>query len=266
MLFEYYSIRMKDAEPGKAALHVTPHFDEVHSSIKHFKEKHPDKNIVAYKHEVKKGPMGMTHKRKVMFGKDKPASDQVSESTKSFKTLMRSIEDKKSIKNLKVPSPAERKEMDKPKPAPVQEAVSPMLGKTVHSVTHGEDTYTIHDMGSPSSTSAFKVRRNGTLLSNHASSGNAHLWLKSHIASKKNINESTTYTHMVHVQGEMRSAGFKTRLKSTDGVFHKETDKGALFKFKNKEDAKLFSTGLKHYEKNAYAGDVYHIDSNKSAD
>lgn len=164
MLIEYYTIRIKDAEPGKGLLHSTQHYDEVRSSIKHFKEKHPGKKIVAYKHVIKKGPQGVGHKRQVMFGEgvwihpshqkelDDPsvsttrkkeikakyaekskidddggewhdkqkqrgninsvnryfAKHNTNESTRSFKTLMRSIEDKKSIKNLKVPSPSER--------------------------------------------------------------------------------------------------------------------------------------------------------------
>jgi hypothetical protein len=184
MLLEYYTIRLKDAEPGKGLLHTTQHYDEIHSAIKHFKEKHPGKAIVAYKHEIKKGPMGATFKRKAMFGKSKPVTEEtlaedkefeftyrkdssiyagkskyktvfagsakeaisklkvpdghkvdglychdtdtyhcpktgrkksnqfesveIKEATRSFKTLMRSIEDKKSIKNLKVPSPSER--------------------------------------------------------------------------------------------------------------------------------------------------------------
>lgn len=296
MLFEYYSIRIKDAEPGKGLLHSTSHYDEVRSAIKHFKEKHPGEKIVAYKHELKKGPMGVSFKRKAMFGEcteedlefvanklkevirlkmageyrrekahihgkdavmgeetdlsegginyaykalnakisyqsamkkgdtksaaiwkkkhaehyakaveqDKehrarnPKSPrklskqlgQLDEATRSFKTLMRSIEDKKSIKNLKVPSPTERRAMEQPKqpekPESVKEAVvAPVMGKTIHTVKHGEDTYTVHDMESPRSTSAFKVRRNGKLLSNHASSSNAHAWLKTHLASKQ---------------------------------------------------------------------------------
>jgi hypothetical protein len=188
MLLEYYTIRLKDAEPGKGLLHTTQHYDEIHSAIRHFKEKHPGKAIVAYKHEIKKGPMGATFKRKAMFGKSKPVTeawgapaavgylatknksaqvdqpthsirqgdkvktgegktgqvtfvngedvhvigtnpyypkhkeihqgstlskineetDGIQEGTKSFKTLMRSIEDKKSIKNLKVPSSSDR--------------------------------------------------------------------------------------------------------------------------------------------------------------
>ena len=354
MLFEYYSIRIKDAEPGTSALHVTPHYDEVHSSIKHFKEKHPDKKIVAYKHELKKGPMGMSHNRKVMFGKDKDKekvtemfadqgtgssekdnkewlkkfarrpndnvisyhrvsvtvsdprhtmvtkrkeqvqkfvrvqgdkagavnkakahyknkgykvhsaeyiesfSKEVSESTKSFKTLMRSIEDKKSIKNLKVPSPAERKETEQPKKVePVKESAQPKMGKTVHSVKHGEDEWTIHDMNSPRSTSAFKVRKNGKLQGNFAGRLSAHAYLKSRT---QNMNES--FTHMVHVQGNLDNPSLEKHMRSSNGDYHQETDKGSSYKFKNKHDAEKFQAGIKT-TKDIYAGDVYRLNSNK---
>lgn len=138
MLLEYYSIRIKDAEPGKGLLHSTAHYDEVRSAIKHFKEKHPDKKIVAYKHELKKGPMGMSHKRKEMFKED-TADETVTEGTKSFNTLMRSIQDKKSIKSLKVPSPFERNADGSMKPKEpekkIQEAASDSFTTSVHSHT-----------------------------------------------------------------------------------------------------------------------------------
>lgn len=262
MLVEYYSIRLKDAEPGKGLLHTTQNWDEVKSSLKHFKDKYPDNKVVAFKHELKKGPMGVTFKRKQMFGEETsldevaqvtdrhkvivtvsdPNHPMVSkrkdtvmkkvnvtatgrdeaktkaenfykkkgykvhdseyhsklvseekqmktftEATRSFKTLMRSIEDKKSIKNLRVPSPAERKAeaerfaATQKKPEPVKEAIAvpPAMGDTIHSVKHGADTYTVHDMGNPRSSSRFKVRKNGVLQSNHASKMNAMNWLAS---------------------------------------------------------------------------------------
>lgn len=69
---------------------------------------------------------------------------------------------------------------------------------------------------------------------------------------RKSMDESDKYTHMVHASGNLKSSGFNMRLKTADGKFHKETDKGAFFKFQSKSDANLFSSGMKNYAKDVY--------------
>ena len=250
MLLEYYSIRIADAVPGKGLLHSTAHFDEVRSSIKHFKEKHPDKKIVAFKHTLKKGPMGIGHKRKKMWeetemtnelieekkykvtydihgsnrdiplytshkmvrGKDENeaigvikklvggrnhkaelvSEETIIEATRSMRTLLRAIDDKKGIKNLKVPTPAERRELfpgtldalnklGKPeKKDPVKESTD-LSEEVVHSVKHNDDVYTVHKEGSLRG-NAYHIKKNETRLAGkHASINNAKGWLTSHI-------------------------------------------------------------------------------------
>lgn len=67
------------------------------------------------------------------------------------------------------------------------------------------------------------------------------------------------WTHTVHASGNLRNPGFATRLKTSDGEFHSHTDKGALFKFKSESDAKLFSSGMKHYAKDVYTDEPQSI-------
>jgi len=332
MLIEYYTIRLKDAEPGKGLLHTTQHYDEIHSSIKHFKEKHPGQEVVAYKHEIKKGPMGATFKRKAMFGKSKPvtegswihpshqkelddpnvsasrkkeirarydekskASDEgsdwhdkqkqrgninavnryfakhedtykegtLSEGTKSFKTLMRSIEDKKSIKNLKVPSPSERNPDGSMKPKEEPKKIEE--GKHIVMATLSNPNHTA------SSKRKEQIFRKATVSATDRDQAvaTAHAFYKKqgykvHNVEYHSLVESKIpFTHMVHVQGNFDNPMLEKRLKHCDGDYHQESDKGSWYKFKNKSDAKLFSSSMKHYAKDIYTGDVYHMNSNR---
>ena len=144
-----------------------------------------------------------------MFGEDKVTEsvslsggygsgnhEKVNESTRSFKTLMRSIEDKKSIKNLKVPSPSER-----------------------------------------NPDGSLRVKE-----------------------EPKKLSEAKTasgFTHIVHALGDLGNPALEHHLKKNNGDFYKNSDKGAFFKFKSKNDAQEFKNGLKTSARGIYTDAVY---------
>lgn len=69
---------------------------------------------------------------------------------------------------------------------------------------------------------------------------------------------------VVHVSGSMDSDKFKRHLSYNDGVFYKNSDKGALFKFPDMLSARSFCSGLRYHEPRAYADSPQEIDESAS--
>lgn len=83
---------------------------------------------------------------------------------------------------------------------------------------------------------------------------------------KQNVNAlaEDSAAYLVHVSGKLNSPGFKTRLRTASGEFYQETNTGALFKFDNQADARLFCTGMRHYEKNAFCDEPQKLSTDET--